>query len=65
MRSTPYLHNSIHRDFSVRLDTLEELSLISPFPSPSILRHQILLIPLLEYLFSPTHILPDSILAYL
>lgn len=64
MSFTSYLHNSVNCDFSVRLDTLEELSLISSFPLASILRHQILFIPLLECLLSPTNTLPDSILAY-
>lgn len=58
--SIPNLHVSVHSVFSVNLDTFEELSLISLFPSSSILRHQILFIPLLEHLFLPTFPLPDS-----
>lgn len=48
MGSTPFLHNSVNYDFSVK----EGSSWISPFHSFSILRRQILFIPFLEYLFS-------------
>lgn len=47
--SVPLLHVSVNHGFSVHLEILE-LSLISSFPSSSILRHQIPFVPLLEYL---------------
>lgn len=48
--SVPLLHVSVNHGFSVHFEILE-LSLISSFPSSSILRHQIPFVPLLEYLF--------------